>query len=223
MNEHWYELKSAMTRLEDCANPDLGGRTIINAREAQALLDEIWQLRIGKNHSAEAVRNGWPAGSIPAAPAQEGEQFEDREGHVWTWTNFFRLRISGTVEDKLVREDGDELVILSWREAWEAHGPLWPIGSAAERYQTVLRVRLVVNGRMGVAQEAVDDEYWDRLGDNFHTSVKNDLLRRFGEHVVRQLDPPVSVQRAPRWIREHQAEERNGFVAFQQGQRDAEA
>ncbi len=208
MTEHWTHLTGALARLEDCAS--LGGYATVNAVEAQALLDEIWHLRLGNNNQF-ATAGSMPLTNLPPAPAHEGAQFEDRHGHVWTWTDFWRLDISGTARDCLVREDDDQDIIATWPDAWIEHGPLWPIGSAPAYDQTVLRARLIVNGHRGEFRTTVDDWHWDQLGEEYRAVVKADVARRLVDGVVSGLNVPVSVQRAPRWIREAEAGVRNRY------------
>lgn len=209
---HWEDIALLMGTLEDCA---AGEKPVIslNSRHAQTLLDEIYQLRLGRNVTIE-LSGGRTHATVPPAPDREGQQFEDRDGSVWTWASFSQHpgAWSGPPA-QLVREvDGGEDEILPWADAWREHGPLWLLPNVAATGQLVLRTQMVVNGRRWQVRAAVDEFYWDHYGGDYWSHMKADLRRRLVDAIAAELDPPVSVQRKPKWIRKREAQQRDRYV-----------
>ena len=211
--EHWREVADLMSQLEFCADHD--GFMSIDQAKARILVDEIHQLRLGRNVTVELSSGS--VDRVPPPPDRDGMQFEDRDGNVWTWTRWTDLpneqrRASGG-HNQLVREvDGDDDEILPWVDAWREHGPLWLLLDVAATGQLVLRTQMVVNGRRCQIQAAVDEFYWGHYGQDFHDHMKADLRRKLADAIVAELDPPVSVQRKPKWIRKWETDMRNRYV-----------
>lgn len=214
IREHWREVVDVLSQLEFCADHD--GYMPIDQKKARVLVDEIHQLRLGRNVTVE-LSGGRTVDRVPPVPDREGMQFEDREGNVWTWTRWTELpdeqrRESGS-HNLLVREvDGAEDEILPWVDAWHEHGPLWLLPDTAATGQLVLRTQMVVNGRRCQVQAAVDEFYWEHYGADFYAHMKADLRRQLVTAIVEELDPPVSVQRKPKWIRKWEAQRRDRYV-----------
>jgi hypothetical protein len=215
MNERWTNSLHLLMQLEDCA--DNGGFMTLNQQQAQILRDQIHLLRAGRNIQVNTTDR--PGATIPPPePDRDGQQFEDRDGSVWTWTPWTHM---ASIEDRnafgghnvLIREadDGDD-EICSWPQAWIEHGPLWPLPQVRAAGQVVLRSQLVVNGRRYQVQAAADEFYWEHYGSDFHKHMKADVRRRLVAGLVEELGPQVSVQRRPKWIREQEARFRERYM-----------
>lgn len=212
--EHWREVADVLSQLEFCADHD--GFMSIDQAKARVLVDEIYQLRLGRNVTVE-LSSGKTVDRVPPVPDREGMQFEDRDGNVWTWVRWTELpdeqrRASGG-HNLLVREvDGDDDEALPWVNAWREHGPLWLLPDVAATGQLVMRTQVVVNGRRYQIQAVVDELYWEHYGSDYWEHLKADLRRKLVDGIVAELNPPVSVQRKPKWIRKWESDLRNRYV-----------
>lgn len=212
--EHWREVSDLLFQLEFCADHD--GYMSIDQAKARVLVDEIHQLRLGRNVTVE-LSSGRTVDRVPPVPDREGMQFEDRDGSVWTWMPWMDLpdeqrRLSGG-HNQLVREvDGGEDEILPWVDVWRERGPLWLLPQIPSTGQVVLRTQVIVNGRRAEASAMVDEFYWGHYGQDFYDHMKADLRRKLVDAIVAELDPPVSVQRQPKWIRKWESQMRDRFV-----------
>jgi hypothetical protein len=215
MNEHWTSSLNLLMQLEDCA--DNGGFMTLSQQQAQILRDQIHLLRAGQNIQIDTSdRRG--VTKPPPEPDRDGQQFEDRDGSVWTWTPWTHMagiedRNASGGHNMLIREvDGGDDEICSWSQAWIEHGPLWVLPQVHAAGQVVLRSQMVVNGRRCQVQAGVDEAYWEHYGDGIHKHMKADVRRRLVEGIVEDLDPQVSVQRQPKWIREQEARLRERYM-----------
>lgn len=213
-NEHWRAVSDMLAQLEFCADHD--GYMPIDQAKARILVDEIHQLRLGRNVTVE-LPSDRTIDRVPPVPDREGMQFEDREGNVWTWTRWSELpdepRRNSGGHNQLVRETadgGDE--ILPWVDAWREHGPLWLLPDVAATGQLALRAQMVVNGRRYQVRVAVDEFYWEHYGQDFHEHMKADLRRKLVDGIVAELDPQVSVQRKPKRLRKWEADLQSRYV-----------
>lgn len=199
-------LDSILDQLEQCAGRE-GSATILDAHQAQLLLEEIYTLRMGPGVSLD-LPDGRSIPLVPERPDRDGQQFADREGHVWTWTPWDRLTNPADVRasrgfNMMVREeDGAADVALTWEQTWFDHGPLWRLSNLDAFAQVVLRCETVIQGRRVEARSMVDEFMWEAYPSEAHEWMKADLLRRLAEGIVEKLNPKVTVQRQPRWIRE---------------------
>lgn len=168
------------------------------------------------------------AGGIEALwgpePDRDGQQLVDRRGRVWTWTPHWRLEHpdSSARPWHLVREADDGTVVAeSWAYVCTGDGPLRSLPDVPPGY-VVLRCEAVVNGRRGHAQEAVLEQSWELYGAEFQAALRARMQHRLAEALVKELDPPVSVQRAPLWVRQAEAGMLGRFPPSEPGAGSAE-
>jgi len=53
---------------------------------------------------------------------------------------------------------------------------------------------------------------WEHYGADFHAHMKAEVRRRLVNGIIEELDPQVSVQRQPKWIREQEARLRERYI-----------